>query len=284
MNVTEQIKYKLWMGSKEVLLVFLGTLCFAIGSSWISESIDLKELSFDVSMFSIGLSVSVIGAYLAIHFGRKLLPITTLRQRDEPRPHKVLLMFVSTANPLPKKTDNGWMLEKEGKIVKLEPSLDEVIQQKINGVPFPWQQLLRAIKTHQKEGSPRVEAVYLIGSGDICEGKGSHGQLNTAVEFIRFYFPELKKIEGRPRDRGIDFENMNEIISLLNNLVNEAKEDGYQEKDIMIDITGGQKTASIAGALVTLHHSELEFQYVGTNAPYVTKSFNAILAERGEPA
>ncbi|MBI5780573.1 MAG: hypothetical protein HZA65_02745 [Rhodocyclales bacterium] len=76
---------------------------------------------------------------------------------------------------------------------------------------------------------------------------------------------------------------MNEIISLLNDLVNEAKEDGYQEKDIMIDITGGQKTASVAGALVTLHHSELEFQYVGTNAPYVTKSFNAILAERGEP-
>lgn len=266
---------------RNALAVFAGTLSFSVGTSWMADAIDWKEKTFSGGMFATGMALSILGAYLAIHFGRKLFSVTSLSQKTGTYPHKVLFIFMSPANPLPKQDDTGcWVLES----VQLSPRLEEVLWKQIPGVSFPWQQTLRAINAHYVPGGGGVEAIYLIGSKDERKDKpnGSHGQLDRAIELIRFYFPQLKTIEARPRDQGVDFEDMKALLDLLRELMEEAKQAGYKEEDIMIDITGGQKTNSIAGALVTIHHPKLEFQYVGTRAPYTLKTFNAVAVEHGD--
>lgn len=268
---------------RNALIVFAGTLSFSVGTSWMADAFDWKEKTFSVCMFAAGLALSIFGAWLAIHFGKKLLPVTTLSQKAGARPHKVLFIFMSPVQTLPDRKEDRWVLENNGQRVELDPRLEEVLQQQIKGIPFPWQQTLRAIDAHYVPGGGGVEAIYLIGSKD-GEGnvKGSRGQLDRAIELIRFYFPELKTVEARPRGQGVDFEDMKALLDLLHELMEEAKRAGYREEDIMIDITSGQKTNSIAGVLVTIHHPNLEFQYVGTHPPYAPKTFNAIAAQHGD--
>lgn len=269
---------------RNALAVFAGTLSFSVGTSWVADAIDWKEKTFSDGMFATGLALGILGAYLAIHFGKKLFSVTSLSQKAGTHPHKVLFIFMSAAQTPPSRKEDRWVLENNGQSVELDPRLEEVLQQQIKGIPFPWQQTLRAIKAHYVPGGGGVEAIYLIGSKDERKDKpnGSHGQLDRAIELIRFYFPQLKTIEARPRDQGVDFEDMKALLDLLRELMEEAKQAGYKEEDIMIDITGGQKTNSIAGALVTIHHPKLEFQYVGTRAPYTLKTFNAVAVEHGD--
>lgn len=275
---------------RNALAVFVGTLSFSVGTSWMADAVDWKEKTFSSGIFATGLALSILGAYLAIHFGKKLFSVTSLSQKTGTYPHKVLFIFMSAAQTPPSRKEDRWVLENNGQSVELDPRLEEVLQQQIKGIPFPWQQTLRAINAHYVPGGGGVEAIYLIGSKDENETKGnrhqrldgSHGQLDKAIELIRFYFPELKTIEARPRDQGVDFEDMKALLDLLRELMEEAKQTGYKEEDIMIDVTGGQKTNSIAGALVTIHHPKLEFQYVGTRAPYTLKTFNAVAVEHGD--
>lgn len=53
-------------------------------------------------------------------------------------------------------------------------------------------------------------------------------------------------------------------------------EEKISEEDIIIDVTGGQKTTSIAGALVTLN-SQVTFQYVQTNEPYNVVAYDVVI-------
>ncbi len=51
------------------------------------------------------------------------------------------------------------------------------------------------------------------------------------------------------------------------------------EEDIIIDVTGGQKTTSIAGAVITLN-SQVSFQYVQTNEPYKIMAYDVMIHSR----
>jgi hypothetical protein len=51
---------------------------------------------------------------------------------------------------------------------------------------------------------------------------------------------------------------------------------GFNEQDIVIDITGGQKTTSIAGAVVTFN-SQVTFQYVQTDDPYDVLIYDVVV-------
>jgi len=53
------------------------------------------------------------------------------------------------------------------------------------------------------------------------------------------------------------------LIAAFNKAIDVFKEQGIAEREIIIDITGGQKTVSIAGAVVTLNKN-VTFQYVQT--------------------
>lgn len=70
-----------------------------------------------------------------------------------------------------------------------------------------------------------------------------------------------------------DFENLERVSNALEVAVYKLRAEPYnlELKDITIDVTAGQKTASIAAATITFQ-SALEFSYVNTNPPGTSMS------------
>jgi hypothetical protein len=115
-----------------------------------------------------------------------------------------------------------------------------------------WQQLLRALQPHQTT----VERVILLGSND--------SQLPVARQLLAGYLPQLdeKRLTCLP---AVDIENFDAIIGVLRTLViEELPKAGLRPQEIAIDITGGIKIASVAGAVLTLNHAVV-CQYVQTD-------------------
>jgi len=105
----------------------------------------------------------------------------------------------------------------------------------------------------------RLEELYVFtSSGD----SGTHHQYRCFHNVVTSNYPKLKIIELT--GEGTDFENMAEVHKELDQLY--AQLDSlhtFTADDIILDITGGQKPNSIAGALATLAEGR-RFQYVST--------------------
>lgn len=126
-----------------------------------------------------------------------------------------------------------------------------------------WQQLLRAIAPH-----PQLAIVRLIGSpGD----SGSFDQLSDCCRFLAPYLPncDLTFVPD-----AVDFENFDRLVETVRGLLGKdlARTPAHH---IGIDVTGGQKVTSIAGAALTMNR-ELRFQYVQTNAPYEALTYRLV--------
>ncbi|MCD6340232.1 MAG: hypothetical protein J7M29_12740 [Verrucomicrobia bacterium] len=123
-------------------------------------------------------------------------------------------------------------------------------------VYFNWQPLLRAVQPH-----PRLERICLLGSpGD----RGSFQWLETCRRFLAPYLPNVS-IKSYPHP--LDFEDFNALVEAVRDQIILRKWKDLSPTEIVVDITGGQKVASIAGAALTLTF-EARIQYVQTNAPY----------------
>lgn len=60
---------------------------------------------------------------------------------------------------------------------------------------------------------------------------------------------------------GVDFKDVKEVFNVIEDFY---KRPDIKPKDVLVDITGGQKTNSIAGGIATLAVGR-RFQYIGTN-------------------
>ena len=67
---------------------------------------------------------------------------------------------------------------------------------------------------------------------------------------------------------------------MLREINTSLREQNLQPGQVLVDVTGGQKVTSIAGAVLTLNN-ELRFQYVQTNRPYHTLPYD--LTRRAAP-
>jgi len=196
-------------------------------------------------------------------------PVKSLSM-DEVTPHKGLIIPVSTPYPPRREQDvkiitveNGYKISVKNKdadcIVIPQGQLENDIKI-LEGTLWSWQQMLRCIEPHKD----RLEHIYLIGSscpvGD--EKKGSHGVLNTAEFLINHYLRD-RRVKVHPHPDAVDFEDFDGLTTAFNKAIAVFREERVPEKDIIIDITGGQKPVSIAGAVVTLNKN-VTFQYVQT--------------------
>jgi len=176
----------------------------------------------------------------------------------------------------------GWFLDKEPCLTMAElefltrpERLRRACLSTSRERPWPWQQMLRALIPHE----PQLKSVWLVGSrGD----KGSFRQLPKCRSFLQALLgPEVSVfIEGRDlvsakfteemarklHNQAVDFEDFHEIKERLDALLHriESKPYSHDASDIVIDVTGGQKTTSIAAATLTLK-SDVVFQYVQTD-------------------
>lgn len=196
----------------------------------------------------------------------------SLRQQKCTRGYKGLILLLSIPNPknftFPCTKDCFLELND----VRLEgKSLVQDIKA-LNGAKWNWQQLMRGLEPHIYS----LEAVYVIGSKDTEEpdpktgimkvNKGSYGDISNAHNIVEKYCTNNPK----PLKYGqvVNFENFEELQAAITKGIEELRQVcGIDERDIIIDVTGGQKTTSIAGAVVTLNR-DISFQYVQTNYPY----------------
>lgn len=177
-------------------------------------------------------------------------------------PHRCLILLVSGPNKPPPDTF-PWTLSddknNQATIGATTPSLLLNDIKELNKIVYwNWQQILRGLYPHRES----LEKVILIGSTDDSQkGRGSYKYLGQAKMLIDRYFPNM---DIKPLKKAIDFEDFHSLISCIRKEIEKLK-DKFSEDDIIIDVTGGQKTTSIAAASVTMVNHKLKFQYVKTN-------------------
>ena len=237
-------------------------------------------------LFSAGLLVVVLGViWLRMYGERFILPEIGPVQEVEPR--RVLVAFLSDLNKDIRRTDDGrWCFSVAGGAAESAvcvSSLFEFVADK--RALTNWQQLARAMYHHHKAGV--LQKVILLVSKksrdkfDVVTGSGSgapHPETFFGDLLNKSIPPERHvKIEVAPGN--IDFENLTSSVQALQWAI---KNSGALPRDIVIDVTGGQKTASIAGALITLDKRDLIFQYVPTGGQdEVNKGPDGVVKPKG---
>lgn len=236
-----------------------------VSKNWLKGE-ELKAAEY--WLFAIGAILLPLLAFIVVRYGRKLMPARIVKQEDDPVARRVVIALLSPCENLRHVEGVGWQVaDRTGKAVALSGlSLDALVA-KDRGLPqWTWQQTLRAAHFHHA----RMERLVLIGSLD---GSGTEEQLDLANRYFSDLFPNKVEVLGWPPNgvagvhtQPVDFENLGDLMAQLRGVVSRLlnSSSSYLEEDIVIDCTGGFKTASIAAAMVTLDRPNLAFQYVGT--------------------
>lgn len=136
---------------------------------------------------------------------------------------------------------------------------------------YNWQQLLRAIQPFVNHEP--LKRVTLIATKDGKNAPGSLRQIPDCVLLLGSYLPQTRvTITHREVDSLEDFDAMVKLYREI--LSGESKNHGTPPGCVVFDVTGGQKTASIAAAFVTVKDKTL-FQYVQTEGDKKSMVYDA---------
>lgn len=215
-----------------------------------------------------------------LHHHRRDLSQSTFISAADPRP--VLTCFVSTQRPVfLTEVPSQWpfTLSVEGKSGTLSGAdlladADALDQSELR---WNWEQLLRAIHPHRS----CLKRLYLLGSAPGSNPEvdpGSHRELELCKAFLQHYLPaEETDIIIWPH--AMDFEDVKEVRDQLIAVIqHDEDEHGGSDQGLCIDITGGQKPASIAGTVVTLNR-RATIQYVQTLPPKEAHRYDLTFCE-----
>lgn len=151
---------------------------------------------------------------------------------------------------------------------------------KLNVARHNWQQILRAIKPHQKT----LKSVWIFGSNgsfdngnkpteelkniDLLQQGGSAVFVVDAVDFLKMYLPNVQfhcVINQSLGVRELKFNNYNDLEFTIEKILESIHDrfHGVSDRNICIDTTGGLKLTSVVAAAVT-YRRQTSFQYVDT--------------------
>jgi len=162
-------------------------------------------------------------------------------EASEITPHAGIIMFLSSIN-------------KDQHIKRLEQSDWTVL----NEPYFSWKPCQRGLEIHKS----RLNTVWVICTPE--SGK--------QYPWFEAMFKELYPNVSFVRKDVANFEDISELTYALEDILT-ALPSGIDESDVVIDVTGGQKPASIAGMMVSLVNGNRQVQYVQTNAPFSVKTY-----------
>lgn len=207
-------------------------------------------------VFIVSIAIFVISGWLIYRFRHELLAIHTSAPSIPPSPRRGLILFLSKSNV--EITD-----ELKNKLLIVQHDCCEDFIKNISTTTtlesWNWLQILRAIIPHYKF---KLKHVYLICS------KESQNEANFAEELLRRFLGSDITIKISD---GIDFFDLTSINEALEGAWHSLTEK-LPPSEIALDITGGPKIVSIAGALFALRKRIL-FQYVQTQPPYSVMGF-----------
>jgi len=242
----------------------------SIVAGWIPDGLSeiLSAIFFDGNLKK-GLTLFGLGVFILF-----ILTCLALRYSEEgkfkvfveaPEKKKVLISFLSAVAPRGALKDSQTLLKEIEKIPESESFEEKIDFVQDNFLLKSWRMPLEAIKYHQ----PKLKKIIVITSPE------SSNQLTAFKELVRKFFG--KEIAGAITEKQVSsFENIEKVFDILNETYEELAKEGYRNKDAIIDITGGQKTNSIAGALMTSFYNDREFQYISTNT-FEIKSYDVRL-------
>ena len=240
------------LGAVDVKIIFLMVL-FTISIAWIPDALtELLKLYFSEEKFPflqpLVMILASVGILTYLYWIAKKnassdFDDTTEIHKIVPVECKVLIIFLSS-----------FFNERFNKDLLNSTDLEEF---KSINLYMP----LRAVKFH----SSRLEYLQVICSSKT---KDEFDKFQTIVENI---FGKNFKIEKI--DSNLDFENLDDIQTILKETYKKAFSIGKKQQEIMIDITGGQKMVSIAGSYYCLANERI-FQYVSTTNQEVAQYNN----------
>lgn len=228
-----------------------------LAAGWIPDGIaDLLQCQWSMLSLSALLSCcyKIIIAFLIILFFRFRLSKAIKEeskivvQPDKPQIVEVLGLFLSPLAATEKEQEDELSAIRNA---IADRSLDADF---FNGKR--WEVSLKAIDYHKS----RLKQIFLFTSSGIRGTSAVSEDFRNVVEFL---YPEIVVEEITPK--GMNFEDIEKVFNAVEDffLLNEKKR--VKESDMLIDITGGQKTNSIAAAIATLATGR-NFQYISTES------------------
>jgi len=235
-------------------LIALGVLVFFLSliAGWFPDGLnELMEGHTKKGLFMLLVSFGLLAFILFL--GKKVIGASKYSVvQEEPRKRRALILFLSPV----------WRNEEAESLLKelSAPGPVEEKLEKINQTAFKsWRMPAEAVKYHL----PKLEAITVITS------EKSSPHFPTFTRLLRALFGERLRVE---EVKVSSFEDFKEVEEALERAYSRLKEAGYGEREVILDITGGQKIVSIVGALLSLY-GRREFQYVSTN-DYSVKSYD----------
>jgi hypothetical protein len=246
----------------------------AAGPSWVALGWVLLE--------SLVFVASSVGAFHLHHELETTRSLQRVRTADRVRttPVRGLILLVSPPTTVPQvatldaaRQPGGWAASVTADI-KLPADLAGAIDELDKYKPFHnWQQLLRSIAPVREN----LEHVWLLGSPGkppldaltphrrSSFNDGSRLYLPLCRDFLRHYLRPETVIHGADADDlAVEFEDFDQLLDRLRRQ-RPAPFRRIAPAEVAIDVTGGIKIASIAGAVLTLKQ-ETVIQYVQTVA------------------
>lgn len=248
--------------------VVVYTMLFLLVAAWLPEGVS-DNLEYLLSgsgrwSFNYKLTLSIIVLIIFWLLIRKsgIFNSKVVAYSEQPQPVKFLAIFLSPLRSLP---DTSSKSKEELEVALCDGSLDSAM---FSGTT--WEMPLKAIQFHIS----RLQKVYLItSSGD----KGTSQESPLFNSFSKSLYPDLIIEELTPG--GIDFENIDIVFAVVDKFYELFKNEHCRENDVLIDITGGQKTNSIAAAIATLTTGR-QFQYLGKQSNEVLSYDVRLLDEK----
>ncbi len=149
----------------------------------------------------------------------------------------------------------------EGVILFLSPIQDDLYQSLLQGNltsmnNTPWKMALLGLSKHRDT----LKHVWVLVS------KESNAQFKLFADIFSAEFPDVEfhKVGGT---QGLDFNHVAGLVENIEDIFDNLPKD-IDEVEVVIDITGGFKTASIAGMMASLVSPLREIQYVQTIEPH----------------
>ncbi len=260
------------------------------GDAWITgEWGRFSPLRFGYVLFF------TIMVYLLIRNRREFFPPRTRRLKQATDKRKHLVLFLSNLPPDLGKTGGvpEWITLSEDIHQDIQ-QIESLKRKDAKNFWWQWEMPLRAIAHHLEKDHSKEDTLKTV---TIICSKKSISQINhfstictqyRQLQGKNFYLL-AKKSEHTSRliplspatdithFQGYNFEDFDEIVSAMDRLLQESARKGFSERDIMVDITGGQKPTSIVGAAMTFN-LKIKAQYVQTNDPWKVISYDVVLS------
>ncbi len=284
-NVQEMVKVgKAIKRIREPFFLVIPVLMMAVGSGWLGDGLwevgrlslagEAVRTSNESIRLLIGTVLFIGGAAFAWRLRKEYLPVRVLSQAERVSPRKALILMVSRPGREYSYDSVRHLLRSETtgeeEAIPLPDTLSETTELNCR---WNWLQILRAVQRHQG----RLKRICLLGSAPDSRSEGSFATLGACRKLLEKYLGK-GVVECHPE--GVDFLDIDSLGQVLEEMITQLRREGYKDKEIMLDATGGMKTTSIAVALFTARHPRLEFQYVAEDGRVT--ALNVVTLKQGE--